>query len=148
PPVPRHEAGRVKETAGARPPTKLATSLGADRFAKPAGRSIKGTRRVPRRILECLGHQPGGQVIATLGKHDLNLAARGAIELGRSTGTGPAPATDPAVLDVEQPLLEKLVEVEGGQISSDADGFGRLLPADGSWPIDDVGVELPPDRLV
>jgi hypothetical protein len=89
-----------------------------------------------------------GQVVATLWEGDLQLPCRRPVELRRPARSGPDPAAEPSVFDVEQPLFKELVEVKGGQLAGDADGSGRLFPTDCLRLTVNVGIQGPPHRLV
>src|SRR5690606_5346384 len=58
------------------------------------------------------GEQRTGQVVLTLRKADLDLALGAPVELRRAPGPRAAATGQPLELELEQPLLGQLVEVE------------------------------------
>ena len=63
-------------------------------------------------------------------QRDRHLSVRSPIELGRTTGTWPAPAATAPVLGVEQAGRGEPIEVEGGQLAADPERCGRIIAAD------------------
>ena len=74
--------------------------------------------------------QPGRQLVAALGKADLDLHVGPPIALGRSARTRPTPSHRPPVLGRQQPVVDETVEVELGHVVGDPYAGGRLLPGD------------------
>ena len=88
-----------------------------------------------------------GQPVFALWQADRQLARRTTIELGGAAGTGSAASWGPAVLDVEQPVLDELVQVEGGQPAGHPDRVGGLLAADRMALAAHVFVQRPARRV-
>ena len=91
--------------------------------------------------------QARDHVVASLREADLELLIRSAVQLGRTSGTGPCPARESPVLGTEQPGLDQAIEVERGQRTSDPDRRRRLVAPDRVRSADDVQVQGPTDRF-
>jgi hypothetical protein len=92
--------------------------------------------------IETLGEDLRGEAIASGGQGQLDCSAlRPAVELCRTSCTGPASAAAPAVFDLEEAGGHKAVQVERGQRSPDSNSGGGCVAIDGIVSTDDMVVE-------
>src|SRR5207245_6343218 len=125
-----------------------ASGLGTEGLAELTRDLVERPSGITAGRLDRLRQQVRGQVVAALGQGHLYLPSRRAVELRRTPRSRTRPAADPAILDLEQPLFQELVQVECGQLPGDTHCLGSLLPTYRLWLLEDVGVQRTPHRLV
>jgi len=69
------------------------------------------------------------------------------VQLGGATRSGSAPSRAALEAGIQEPDLDQLVEVIGGQGSGVADLGGRLVTPDSPVPAGDAAVQVPPQRV-
>lgn len=109
---------------------------------------IEDLRRCGRVVLDALGEDAGGEVVATRRQAHRHVAiGRPDVELRRPARAGPGTAAPAPVPGLEQPRLHETIQVEGRERPADPRARRGLVPVDRRPCGRHERVEAPADRV-